>query len=96
MARSFKTVCLGTEKKTKQHTIRPVAVLIYLILTGASSISNSALANSDIEFNADILDLKDKQNIDLSDFSRAGYYAIRNQSASVHVSLSRKAEEFLR
>ena len=30
------------------------------------------------------------------DFSRAGYYAIRNQSASVHVSLSRKAEEFLR
>uniref|UniRef100_UPI0013CF93CC FimD/PapC N-terminal domain-containing protein n=1 Tax=Escherichia coli TaxID=562 RepID=UPI0013CF93CC len=49
------------------------AVLIYLILTGASSISSSALANSDIEFDADILDLKDKQNIDLSDFSRAGY-----------------------
>lgn len=30
------------------------------------------------------------------DFSRAGYYAIRNQSASVQVSLSRKAQEFLR
>lgn len=73
MVRTFKTVGLGTEKKKKQHTIRPVAVLIYLILTGASSISSSALANSDIEFNADILDLKDKQNIDLSDFSRAGY-----------------------
>ena len=65
MARSFKTVGLGTGKKKKQHTIRPVAVLIYLILTGASSISSSALANSVIEFNADILDLKDKQNIDL-------------------------------
>lgn len=30
------------------------------------------------------------------DFSRAGYYSIRNQSASVQVSLSRKAQEFLR
>lgn len=70
MAKSFKTVCLGTEKKKKQYAIRPVAALIYLIISG---ISSSALANSDIEFNADILDLKDKQNIDLSDFSRAGY-----------------------
>lgn len=30
------------------------------------------------------------------DFSRAGYYAIRNQSASAHVSLSPKAKELLR
>ncbi|EDV0150334.1 PapC/FimD family outer membrane usher protein, partial [Salmonella enterica subsp. enterica] len=29
--------------------------------------------NQDIEFNTDILDVNDKQNIDLSDFSRAGY-----------------------
>ncbi len=73
MVRSFKTVCLEKREKRKKHAIRPVAILIYLIVTGASSLSNSALANSDIEFNADILDLKDKQNIDLSDFSRAGY-----------------------
>ncbi len=73
MVRSFKTVCLEKREKRKKHAIRPVAILIYLIVTGASSLSSSALANSDIEFNADILDLKDKQNIDLSDFSRAGY-----------------------
>lgn len=60
MVRSFKTVCLEARKE-KKHAIRPVAILIYLIVTGASSLSNSALANSDIEFNADILDLKDKQ-----------------------------------
>ena len=54
MVRTFKTVGLGTEKKKKQHTIRPVAVLIYLILTGASSISSSALANSNSEFNSEI------------------------------------------
>jgi len=30
------------------------------------------------------------------DFMRAGYYAIRNQSASAHVSLSPKARELLR
>ncbi|HEK3033232.1 TPA: hypothetical protein SMV17_002313, partial [Proteus mirabilis] len=61
MVRSFKTVCLEKREKRKKHAIRPVAILIYLIVTGASSLSNSALANSDIEFNADILDLKDKQ-----------------------------------
>ena len=43
------------------------------MLRGIQFFPGSALANSDIEFNADILDLKDKQNIDLSDFSRAGY-----------------------
>ena len=30
------------------------------------------------------------------DFMRAGYYVIRNQSASAHVSLSLKAQELLR
>lgn len=30
------------------------------------------------------------------DFSRAGYYAFRSQSASAHVSLSPKAQELLR
>lgn len=73
MAKSFKTASRKAEKKSNQHTIRPVAALIYLIIAGMASASNMVFAASDIEFNSDILDLKDKQNIDLSDFSRAGY-----------------------
>lgn len=73
MAKLFKTTCEKVEYKSKQYTIRPVAALIYLIIAGMAGASSTALAASDIEFNADILDLKDKQNIDLSDFSRAGY-----------------------
>lgn len=73
MAKSFKTASRKAEKKSNQHTIRPVAALIYLIIAGMACASSAAFAAGDIEFNSDILDLKDKQNIDLSDFSRAGY-----------------------
>ena len=49
--------------------LTPVALMVYLTLTHI----NLANANQDIEFNTDILDLQDKQNISLSEFSRAGY-----------------------
>lgn len=50
---------------------RRLTVLISFILTGISQAAYPD--NQDIEFNTDILDVNDKQNIDLSDFSRAGY-----------------------
>ena len=50
---------------------RRLTVLISLILTGIPQAAYPD--NQDVEFNTDILDVNDKQNIDLSDFSRAGY-----------------------
>lgn len=73
MAKLFKSTDIQVENKNKQYSIRPVAAFIYLTIIGMAGIYNMAFAASDIEFNSDILDLKDKQNIDLSDFSRSGY-----------------------
>lgn len=73
MAKLFKTICKPVENKNKQYAIRPIAALIYLTILGMASAANTVLAADNIEFNSDILDAKDKQNIDLSDYSRAGY-----------------------
>ncbi|OBU10331.1 outer membrane usher protein [Morganella psychrotolerans] len=50
---------------------RRLTVLISFILAGFMPAAYSD--NQDIDFNTDILDVNDKQNIDLSDFARAGY-----------------------
>ena len=49
--------------------LTPVATMVLLAISHV----NLAIANQGIEFNTDILDLKDRQNISLSEFSRAGY-----------------------
>ncbi|WP_369308853.1 outer membrane usher protein [Providencia rettgeri] len=52
------------------YFLTPVATMVFL------AIAHINLANADndsIEFNTDILDLQDKGNISLSEFSRAGY-----------------------
>ena len=43
------------------------------LLVGLMSISGSVLATGDIQFNTDILDLNDRSNFDLSQFSRSGF-----------------------
>ncbi len=43
------------------------------VFGGLVSISAGALAAADIQFNTDILDLNDRTNIDLSQFSRSGF-----------------------
>lgn len=47
-----------------------LSIIIGLTLSSVSLIANSA---NNIEFNTDVLDLEDKNNIDLNQFSRAGY-----------------------
>lgn len=65
----------------KEHTVslspprilgvlRPLAVWVGLMLSTAGQL---ALAADNIEFNTDVLDVKDRAAIDLSEFSRAGY-----------------------
>ncbi len=51
------------------YFLTPVAAMV-LIAIAHIHVAN---ANQDIEFNTDILDLQDRENISLSEFSRAGY-----------------------
>ncbi|WP_337030477.1 outer membrane usher protein [Pantoea agglomerans] len=51
--------------------IRPLVISIILAL-GTSSYARAA-GNQDIQFNTDVLDVKDREHIDLSHFARAGY-----------------------
>lgn len=44
-----------------------------------------ALANDDIQFNTDVLDVHDRQNIDLSVFSRSGYILPGTYEMVIHV-----------
>lgn len=74
MAKLFKTIDLNVKHKSKQCRGRSATTLIYFVIIGMASIASESFAVSkDIEFNSDILDLKDRGNIDLSSFSRAGY-----------------------
>ena len=43
------------------------------VLGGLMSISGTAFSAGDVQFNTDILDLNDRSNIDLSQFSRSGF-----------------------
>ncbi|MEX6312652.1 FimD/PapC N-terminal domain-containing protein [Providencia manganoxydans] len=52
-----------------RHYFNPIALMIII----AFAQPNSVLATGNIEFNTDILDLKDRENIDLSEFTQAGY-----------------------
>lgn len=51
------------------YYFNPIALLIIIAITQ----SHSVFANKNIEFNTDILDLKDRENIDLSEFTQVGY-----------------------
>ena len=56
--------------------LSPSALTVMLYsgtLGGLMSISVTATAASDVQFNTDILDLNDRSNIDLSQFSRSGF-----------------------
>lgn len=43
------------------------------VMSGLMVVAGSAIAAGDIQFNTDILDLNDRSNIDLSQFSRSGF-----------------------
>lgn len=52
------------------YFLTPVAAMVFIAIAHI----NLANANNDsIEFNTDVLDLQDKSNISLNEFSRAGY-----------------------
>lgn len=65
------------------------SIMIGLTLSGISLVANSA---ADIEFNTDVLDLEDKNNIDLNQFSRAGYIMPGKYSFNLKVNGQQLAE----
>lgn len=74
MAKLFKTTDTKVEDKNKQYRILPIATLIYCVIWGMSGVPHLAFATTNnVEFNSDILDLRDRENIDLSGFSQEGY-----------------------
>lgn len=62
----------------------------YLLL---SMTSEYALAVDSIDFNTDVLDVKDQKNIDLKEFSRAGYVMPGEYTLAVHVNEANLQEE---
>lgn len=52
-----------------RHYFNPITLMIIIGITQPQQ----TLANDNIEFNTDILDLKDRENIDLSEFTQVGY-----------------------
>lgn len=67
----------------------PKYTLWYLCLVGWGLIPLISRAGDDIQFNTDVLDLKDRDNIDLSQFSRKGF--ILPGSYSLTIMLNDKA-----
>ncbi|MGK3141805.1 outer membrane usher protein [Pantoea sp. C2G6] len=68
----------GKRKKTGSRymrcQLRPLFISILFALSGSYFANASEGSDSqDIQFNTDVLDVKDRQHIDLSHFARAGY-----------------------
>jgi outer membrane usher protein FimD/PapC len=56
-------------KGLRRFSVRPLSVMVSL----AVMVSQPVMAAQAIEFNTDVLDVKDRSSVDLSEFSRAGY-----------------------
>lgn len=51
------------------------------------------MAADDIQFNTDVLDVKDKQNIDLSQFSKRGYIMPGNYDFKIKINQNELEEQ---
>ncbi|NVZ50784.1 outer membrane usher protein [Pseudomonas sp. B6002] len=71
-----------------KNTLRPS-----LVFGGLISMTGTALGAGDIEFNTDVLDLSDRSNIDLSQFSRSGFILPGTYSMTVQINNQPIAEQ---
>ncbi|WP_447879502.1 outer membrane usher protein [Serratia fonticola] len=68
-----------------------VIYLIFIMIEFPSSVY--ANANTSIQFNTDVLDVKDRENIDLSQFSRSGFIMPGNYTMAVSVNENHLEEQ---
>lgn len=62
------------------HRLSPLAILTSLFLH-----SVPAWSSDTVEFNTDVLDVKDQKNIDISQFARAGFVMPGNYQMDIHI-----------
>ena len=68
-------------------------VLGLCITLALGSSSTRVYAEDGIQFNTDILDVNDRKNIDLSQFSRSGYIMPGSYSMVVHINKNELPEQ---
>ncbi|WP_447889706.1 outer membrane usher protein [Serratia fonticola] len=73
---------MGLSPTGKRVRIQAVGVCVSLALGSSMPLVSAA---DDIQFNTDVLDVNDRKNIDLSQFSRGGYIMPGTYSMVVHV-----------
>jgi outer membrane usher protein FimD/PapC len=66
---------------------------IALLCNFSILVGGNAIAADDLQFNTDVLDVKDRGNIDLSRFSRTGYIMPGEYTMTVHVNKSDLPDE---
>ncbi|WP_083615950.1 outer membrane usher protein [Pantoea sp. 1.19] len=77
----------SADKRLSPYLYRLCASLLF------STYFATALASADVEFNTDVLDLNDRKNIDLSQFSRSGYIMPGTYSMTVHINKTELSEQ---
>ncbi|ELY4597838.1 outer membrane usher protein [Cronobacter malonaticus] len=77
----------------KQATISKLIVPSALALCICACLRTPAMAADDIQFNTDVLDVKDKQNIDLSQFSKRGYIMPGNYDFKIKINQNELEEQ---
>lgn len=63
------------------------------IFVSLSPLVMKAYATDNIQFNTDVLDVRDRKNIDLSQFSRSGYIMPRTYDMVVHINKNTLPEQ---
>nr|WP_320204845.1 outer membrane usher protein [Cronobacter dublinensis] len=77
----------------KQATLSTLMVPSALALCICACLRTPAMAADDIQFNTDVLDVKDKQNIDLSQFSKRGYIMPGDYTFTIKVNQNQLEEQ---
>ncbi|MEN5283225.1 outer membrane usher protein [Serratia marcescens] len=76
----------------KLFRFNTLGLCIALSLAGAAM---PILANDGIQFNTDVLDVNDRKNIDLSQFSRSGYIMPGSYNLAVHINKNELPEQMI-
>ena len=79
--------------KNKHHITLKMVKLSVLAISIFFGVRQLAMAADDIQFNTDVLDVKDKENIDLSQFSRRGYIMPGNYTFKIKINQNELNEQ---
>lgn len=79
--------------KNKHRVTTKMVKISALAIYICAGLRTPAMASEDIQFNTDVLDVKDKQNIDLSQFSKRGYIMPGTYSFKVKVNQNELEEQ---